>query len=281
MRLPIAKTLGRVNRWAGLLGLILGVILAIWTVRRGEQLVERTGGLKGSAVALGIGGCQFTSSAENIVVIGTPFRADEAAILRLILTVTNKGAIAGRTVVVTSNSLITKGFTDRVKQLCWTKNNPAKTVVNVTASHAVRADRLFSTFATSVLTPSGTMEISVPLTFDFNAITQGAASDQPVCALTDESHVSVSIQQEMEPELRYEIHAIACQANTLDELKSAVNANLREPQQFKGLHADTSFRWLGRTPAAQLIYGELVLPRGNGRESDLAAAGCIPFQLTD
>jgi hypothetical protein len=282
MRLRIGRTLSRVNRWAGLLGLILGVVLALWTVRRGEELVARTGGFKGPAVALGIGDCRFSSDEESIVVIGTQFAADEAAIVRLILTVTNTGSAAGRSVVVTSNSLIAKGFLDRVKELCWTKDNPAETVINVTASHAVRGDRLFSTFAASVLSPSGTMQISVPLTFDFRTITQGAATDQRVCALTDESHVSVYIQQETEPARKFEIHAIACQANTLDDLKTAVAANLNELQRFKRGHAGSVSRWMPSSmQRTELIYGELVRHTEDATDNDLAASGCIPFPLVD
>ena len=88
----------RLNRWAGLLGLVIGiaalvagVALGVWSVRKSEEIARRSGGFDKPKLVLSLGDWRLVPNTSETLSVGAAFEPSSVTLLQIPLQITNEG----------------------------------------------------------------------------------------------------------------------------------------------------------------------------------------------
>lgn len=119
---PALQAARRIERWSGLLGvaigivaLIVGVALGVWSVNRSDEIARRSGSFDHPKVTLYLGNWPLTPDETETFFVGAAFNPNSVTLLKLPLRLVNNSSnrtAEDVTVMITFPSFIRAGLTE-------------------------------------------------------------------------------------------------------------------------------------------------------------------------
>jgi hypothetical protein len=252
MRSAVVSVLRHINRWAGALGVLLGIVgvaLAVWSVRRSEAIAEHSGAFQRADVVVGVGPFTFDQDLTTTIVVGSQFTGREAAIRPILLRVSNNGDFGGQTVVVDTLSYVAPGLESEIAEREWISDNKLADIVQFTHTREIDRDALHATFGLSAMPPGTAMTISIPVTLPPAVANEHVWPGEHWCADVLGKDVTVTISHERQAPRLFKLHPIHCQTTDMlnllqaplyivDRRRAEMRANLNFAQYFRAVLAN-------------------------------------------
>jgi hypothetical protein len=99
MKPGLIQAARRLNRWAGLLGLVIGIAalgagiaIGVWSVRTSEEVTRRSGGFDKPKLVVALGSWTLIPNRPETLIVGAAFEAKSVTLLQIPLRIANQGS---------------------------------------------------------------------------------------------------------------------------------------------------------------------------------------------